>query len=88
MMMSNEKIYAKQRLLRLMKSFSEQNKEIILVSLCTTDGFPIEHISIDKLSTEIDKLAAISSTFSALSVLSASLIISTASLNHSAILVR
>ncbi len=67
MMMSNEKIYVKQKLLRLIKNFSEQNREIVLVSLCTTDGFPIEHVSTDRLSTEIDELAAISSTFASLS---------------------
>jgi len=38
-----------------------------LVSLCTTDGFPISCFSIKELSNQSDKFAAMSSTLSALS---------------------
>ena len=42
-------------------------REIILVSLCTTDGFPISCFSINELSNQADKFAAMSSTLSSLS---------------------
>lgn len=54
-------------LLQYMKKLFEDNSEITLVSLCTTDGFPINHVSTNELSEQADKLAAISSTLSALS---------------------
>jgi len=67
MIMSNGKVTVKPKLLQLIESFCENNKEVVLVSLCTTDGFPIEYFSTDELNAEADKLAAISSTISALS---------------------
>lgn len=67
MIMSSEKTNMKSELLHSIKELCESNKEIVLVSLCTTDGFPIKYLSTDELSTEVDKLAAISSTISALS---------------------
>ncbi|WP_145952531.1 roadblock/LC7 domain-containing protein [Psychrobacter sp. DAB_AL43B] len=57
----------KTELLKSIKELCESNKEIVLVSLCTTDGFPITYLSIDELSAEADKMAAISSTLAALS---------------------
>lgn len=67
MIMSNGKTIVKPQLLQLIEEFCENNREVVLVSLCTTDGFPIKYLSVDKLSAEADKLAAISSTISALS---------------------
>lgn len=55
-----------------MKALCEANREVILVSLCTTDGFPISCFSISELSNQADKFAAMSSTLSALSDSSAS----------------
>ncbi|SJN16085.1 hypothetical protein CZ794_00745 [Psychrobacter sp. JB385] len=63
----NEKSPAKIALLRHMKALCEANREIILASLCTTDGFPISCFSISDLSNQADKFAAMSSTLSALS---------------------
>ena len=67
MIMSNGNIIVKPKLVQLIESFCENNKEVVLVSLCTTDGFPIKYLSTDELNAEADKLAAISSTISALS---------------------
>lgn len=72
MTMPNEKSPAKTELLRHMKALCEANREVILVSLCTTDGFPISCFSISELSNQADKFAAMSSTLSALSDSSAS----------------
>ena len=72
MTMPNEKSPAKIELLRHMKALCEANREVILVSLCTTDGFPISCFSISELSNQADKFAAMSSTLSALSDSSAS----------------
>lgn len=63
----NEKSPAKIALLGHMKALCEANREIVLVSLCTTDGFPISCFSIKELSNQSDKFAAMSSTLSALS---------------------
>lgn len=67
MIMSNGKMIIKPQLLQLIEEFCENNREVVLVSLCTTDGFPIKYSSTAELSAEADKLAAISSTISALS---------------------
>ncbi len=72
MTISNEKSPAKIALLRHMKALCEANREVVLVSLCTTDGFPISCFSISELSNQADKFAAMSSTLSALSDSSAS----------------
>lgn len=65
--MTNEKIQANTDLMQLIKSFCANNREIVLVSLCTTDGFPISYFSTSQLSNQTDKLAAMSSTISSLS---------------------
>ena len=67
MIMSNGTMNVKPELSQSIQNLCDSNKEVVLVSLCTTDGFPITYTSIDELSTEADKLAAISSTLSALS---------------------
>jgi len=72
MTMANEKSPAKIALLACIKSLCDANREIILVSLCTSDGFPISCFSINELSNQADKFAAMSSTLSALSDSSAS----------------
>jgi len=72
MTIRNEESPAKIELLKHMKATCEANREIILVSLCTTDGFPIGCFSINELSNQSDKFAAMSSTLSALSDSSAS----------------
>jgi predicted regulator of Ras-like GTPase activity (Roadblock/LC7/MglB family) len=63
----DEKSPAKIALLSHMKELCDANREISLVSLCTTDGFPISCISSIELSNQADKLAAMSSTLTALS---------------------
>ena len=68
----DEKSPAKIALLSHMKALCDANREVILVSLCTTDGFPISYFSISELSNQTDKFAAMSSTLSALSDSSAS----------------
>lgn len=68
----DEKLPAKIALLSHMRALCEANREIILVSICTTDGFPISCFSISELSNQTDKFAAMSSTLSALSDSSAS----------------
>lgn len=69
--MPNGKISVKLKLLQQMRKLCEDNSDITLVSLCTTDGFPIKHIATNELGEQADKLAAISSTLSALSCSSA-----------------
>lgn len=51
----------------LLDHFFDQNKNVILVSLCTSDGFSIYQASIEKFKSAPDKVAAISSTFSSVS---------------------
>ena len=68
----DEKSPAKIVLLSHMKALCDANREVILVSLCTTDGFPISCFSSSELSNQTDKFAAMSSTLSALSDSSAS----------------
>lgn len=70
--MVNENSQAKVALSRCIKDLCETNREIALVTLCTTDGFPISCFSINELSNQADKFAAMSSTLSALSDSSAS----------------
>lgn len=65
--MSNGKIVVKPQLIQLIENFYTNDREVVVVSLCTTDGFPIKYFSMDELSAEADKLAAMSSTISALS---------------------
>ncbi len=70
--MINENTQAKIELSRCIKELCEANREIALVTLCTTDGFAISCFSINELSNQADKFAAMSSTLSALSDSSAS----------------
>ncbi|MGM8886519.1 roadblock/LC7 domain-containing protein [Psychrobacter sp. 1U2] len=70
--MANENSQAKVVLSRCIKELCEANREIALVTLCTTDGFPISCFSVNELSNQADKFAAMSSTLSALSDSSAS----------------
>jgi len=72
MTIQNEKAPVNTELLKHMNTFCEANREIMLVSLCTTDGFPISCVSIKELREQSDKFAAMSSTLSALSDSSAS----------------
>ena len=65
--MINDQTQHNLKLTQSLKEFCEINKDINLVSLCTTDGFPISHFSINELSELADRLAAMSSTLSALS---------------------
>jgi len=65
--MPNNKIEVKAELLEGIKDLCENNKEVFLVSLCTTDGFSIKSFASKDLSAEPDKLAAMSSTIAALS---------------------
>ncbi|MFQ3244368.1 MAG: putative regulator of Ras-like GTPase activity (Roadblock/LC7/MglB family) [Arenicella sp.] len=65
--MPNNKIEVKPELLEGIKDLCENNREVFLVSLCTTDGFSIKSFASKKLSAESDKLAAMSSTIAALS---------------------
>lgn len=70
--MANANTQTKLVLSRCIKQLCEANREIALVTLCTTDGFPISCFSINSLSNQADKFAAMSSTLSALSDSSAS----------------
>ena len=65
--MSEQTIKIKPQLLEDIKSLCKGNSDIVLVSLCTTDGFSIMSYAAKSLSAEADKLAAMSSTISALS---------------------
>jgi predicted regulator of Ras-like GTPase activity (Roadblock/LC7/MglB family) len=65
--MSNNKIEVKAELLEGIKDLCENNRDVFLVSLCTTDGFSIKSFASKVLSAESDKLAAMSSTIAALS---------------------
>lgn len=65
--MPNNKIDVKPELLESIKELCDNNKEMLVVSLCTTDGFSIKSFASKGLNTEADKLAAMSSTISALS---------------------
>jgi predicted regulator of Ras-like GTPase activity (Roadblock/LC7/MglB family) len=65
--MSNNRIEVKAELLEGIKDLCENNRDVFLVSLCTTDGFSIKSFASKALSAESDKLAAMSSTIAALS---------------------
>jgi len=54
-------------LAKLLKEFCADNKEIVILSLATTDGFNIKSLAAKSLSVEPDKLAAMSSSLFALS---------------------
>ncbi len=64
--MSNN-IEIRAELLDGIKELCQSDRGIVLVSLCTTDGFSIKSFASKELSGEADKLAAMSSTISALS---------------------
>lgn len=70
--MANENTPAKIALSACIKELCEANREIALVTLCTSDGFAISCFSVNELSNQADKFAAMSSTLSALSDSSAS----------------
>ena len=65
--MSNKKIEIKPELHEEIKKLCEENKEALLVSLATTDGFSVKCFASKELLDEADKLAAMSSTIYALS---------------------
>ena len=65
--MQNKKVIVKQELLERIKELCDENKELLLVSLCTSDGFSIKSFASKNLNAEADKLAAMSSTIAALS---------------------
>ena len=65
--MPNKKITVKPELIEEIKTLCENNREVLLVSLCTSDGFSIKSFASKGLNAEADKLAAMSSTISALS---------------------
>jgi len=65
--MQNNTIPVKPELLEAIKTLCDENRELFLVSLCTTDGFSIQTVAAKKFSGEADKLAAMSSTICALS---------------------
>lgn len=65
--MPTKKINVKPELLEGIRELCEENSEVVLVSLCTTDGFSIKSFASKKLGAEADKLAAMSSTITALS---------------------
>lgn len=65
--MINESIKASRALAQLVEAFCDSNQDIILVSLSTSDGFPIICSSKLGISNQADKFAAMSSTLSALS---------------------
>lgn len=65
--MPSKKTEVKPELLEGIKQLCDGDIDVILVSLCTTDGFAIKSFASKDLSKEADKLAAMSSTISALS---------------------
>lgn len=76
--MPSKKNTIKQELLDGIKGLCEENKEVTLVSLCTVDGFSIKSFASKRLSAEVDKLAALSSTVSALSGSAANMVLNDA----------
>lgn len=65
-----DKVFIKEvraELISSAESLRADNPEILLISLCTTDGFAIKSFSGPELNIETDKIAAISSTICALS---------------------
>lgn len=65
--MPNKKIAIKTELLEEMKVLCENNTDLLLVSLATTDGFSIKVFVSKTLNAEADQFAAMSSTISSLS---------------------
>ncbi len=65
--MPSKKINVKAELLEGIKELCATNREVILVSLSTADGFYIKSFGSKVLNGEADKLAAMSSTISSLS---------------------
>ncbi|RBP49594.1 roadblock/LC7 domain-containing protein [Arenicella xantha] len=65
--MPNNQVPVKPELISEIRTLCETNKEIFVVSLCTTDGFSIKSFASKSLAAEADKLAAMSSTICALS---------------------
>lgn len=65
--MTKNNIAVKKELLEGIKELCNNNKDILLVSLATTDGFAIKSVALKELNAESDKLAAMSSTISSLS---------------------
>lgn len=75
--MTNSKIPVKAKLLEDIKELCEGDRDILLVSLSTTDGFSIKTFAAKALNAEADKLAAMSSTISSLSDASAKQVLDT-----------
>lgn len=65
--MATKKIEVKRELLDGIKQICTENREVLVISLCTSDGFSIKSFASKELNAEADKLAAMSSTISALS---------------------
>ena len=65
--MTSKKITIKAELLEHIKELCDGDRDILLVSLSTTDGFSIKTFASKTLNAEADKLAAMSSTISSLS---------------------
>ena len=65
--MKNTNSSASPSLRAAIKELCEDQKEIFVISLCTTDGFSILSFAAKALNTESDKLAAMSSTIASLS---------------------
>jgi len=65
--MPDSKTIIKPELLEGIKELCDDNREVFLVNLCTSDGFSIKSFASKALSGESDKIAAMSSTISALS---------------------
>lgn len=65
--MPTNKIAIKPELLEGIKELCENDRDVLLVSLSTTDGFSIKSFASKVLNAEADKLAAMSSTISSLS---------------------
>ena len=70
--MINENITENAALLQCIKDLCASDRDFMLISLCTTDGFPISYFSTHVSSDHADKFAAMSSTILALSDSSAS----------------
>jgi len=54
-------------LLHAMKELCTDNRDITLISLCTTDGFNIKSFASKSLDADADKVAAVASSLCALS---------------------
>ena len=54
-------------LLQAVKELCDEYKDVVVVCLCTTDGFSIMSVATKELKAESDKLAAMSSTIASLS---------------------